>query len=212
MATPPPAEVFDGDVLETAYQHVGPQGFPCVCVRHWICLSVGPDGCDPLEFLGDIVTDWWLAVRFLLSNQCSYHGVRWRSIVPDYSDDEDYPFGPVAGLSAGNCMPPQTAGCIQLICEGAPKRKMGRLYPPPCSVSRNDATGRPNSGYVSACLQLASSFGVSWGPYGPGSGCYFFPVVWSRTGGVFFLLDTVEVETHWRTVRRRGGYRVLPPT
>jgi len=86
--------------------------------------------------------------KAILPTNCSYYGAKMQVIRPVRLDPFYTAASRGAGTLAGDCLPPQIAGVVNLKTGIASRATRGRFYLPATSEADNDATAKPSAAYV----------------------------------------------------------------
>lgn len=177
-------------------------------VVHFRVQATGGGLVTEQEWTDAFATRLDTALINLLPSSTSYWGVLTQKFnpLPVSNTYRNTAFGAAGALSA-ECLPRQVAGMFtKRTMYGGPGGR-GRVYVPFPSEEANDATFKPNAGYMTSLGIYASRLTTTLVVTGASTGtATMVPILWKPKFGDWYDLIGVTARQKWATQRRRGSY------
>jgi hypothetical protein len=142
--------------------------------------------------------------KAILPTNCSYYGSRIQVIKPKRFDPTFIIGNRGAGTLAGDCLPTQVAGLVNLKTGIASKRTRGRFYLPATSEADSTAIAQPSAGYLTAVASICNDLFTFTGTTIGADSVTAAWVVYSRVGDLRSTVVSYNPRPNWATIRRRS--------
>lgn len=142
--------------------------------------------------------------KALLPTNGSYYGSKVQVVLPFRFDPVFRDTNRGAGTIAGDSLPTQTCGLINLKTGIAKRSGRGRVYLPATSEGDNDATAVPSALYLAAAANLVTAIQGYTGTTVGGGTVTSTWAVHSKKDGISRPVTVATVRPNWATQRRRS--------
>lgn len=176
----------------------------CYNVHHFSVTAVAVAGVTEVDCLAHLDDAVHTAYKGLLATNCSYHGAKIQVIKPNRLDPAFRTTRQGAGTIAGDAMPPQVAGVVNLKTGLASRATRGRFYLPASSEADNAATAVPSAGYLTAVNTLCNALFTIGNVVVGGFTLTLDWVLYSRSLNDDFGIIQYTPRTRWGTMRSRS--------
>jgi len=143
------------------------------------------------------IDTWWNAIKFMATTKIVLDQIRWYRIGPGLP-----PPNPAVRVTDKNLagtatasLPPQVA--VTLTEKTVPRRQWGRLYLPLNTMTGVGPEGRIDSGAVTALITSSDVL------YSGLNASELVPVVYSKTRGKAYAVETIQVDDLYDVIRSR---------
>jgi len=178
-----------------------------VNVRHYRVSGIAGTGVTQQAITDAINTAWAPLYKPLLAANAQYRGIGVQKIfpVPPTAETINASLNGV-GTAAGDMLPTQTCGLLQLRTTFAGPYYRGRVYLPFPAEGDSDANGAPTAGYVVNALALATQMKLTFAVTVGANQNTMIPIIWHRATLAYSDITVINGIFRWATQRRRGTF------